>query len=316
MVNIAFAIDKSEAYVNFQKNKLIDDWGLAGSDIKYIEKIGEAGIATLFGSAPVSVLHFETKEEIQEAFNIISKASKSELERFATPGLIMLTDVDRRSTAKMEKFLTGIGGEVRVAKEKSSDKTPVTRTLLNDLNLSRDVKNFIEDYVGDDYTAALGLIRTLGNLTREQQRAISIDEVALRLPTPPGGVPPWEIEKPLFAGDVSKTIELYRRIANASHYLVVLTIIKNKFSLAWKVNSLQVLNPSIQKAEIASALGVPNNYPLQIAMGYSKDYGEKKLKNILEEIALVESKVKGGSAVDSDSLMEILLVKIMNVLRN
>lgn len=315
-VNIALIIDKAEAYVNFQKVKLLEDWGYEHADTKSISDVQEAGAASLFGDAPVSLITFQEKEDVQAAFEKLSKASEETLTRYGTPGLIMMTAVDRRSTAKLEKLVKSMGGVLVLAKEKSSDKTPVAKTLLNDLNLNREVKEFLADHAGDDYTSILGLIRTLSELSPAQQRNLSILDVAMRLPTPPGGVPPWEIERPLLAGNLTETIKIYRRISSTSHLLVPLKILSNKFKTSWKVSSILSVQPNTSQADLALALGVPNNYGLKLAMDQAKRYGEKKLQKILSDIAESEAMVKGASSANSDVIMEILLTKIHNTLRS
>lgn len=63
------------------------------------------------------------------------------------------------------------------------------------------------------------------------QPKVSVEDIALRMPLPPGSIPPWEIEKPLMDGDVTEAITTWRRISQNSHPLLLLASLMKKKDL-------------------------------------------------------------------------------------
>lgn len=308
-MRLVLIVDESSAYTSFERDKVLRDWSVERADTRLISKVDESGIASLFGDAPVSILTFETKEDVKAAADKLKSSTESEVKRYLTPGLIMLTNVSRVSTKSLEKLVAELDGEIILSKTSGSKESP-TNKLVDELQIAREAKEFLKDYAGDDYGSILGLIKTIGALTPKQQQGITIEDLLVRIPTPPGAIPPWEIEPALLRGNVTKAIELYRRVAQNSHLLVVLAVLKNKFKLVFKVASLLADNPSIQIATVSKVLGVPNNYPLKLAYDSAKKIGLRNSMKILEIMVETERRVKGGSSGNPHIHMESMLVQI------
>jgi DNA polymerase III delta subunit len=331
-MHLAFIADKSEAYTSFERDRVLKEWAVERADTRVIAQLDEAGIASLFGEPPVSILQFESKEQIKSAVEKLKVASEDAISRYSTPGLIMLTNVERNSTKAIEKLVNELGGEVILSKESGSKESPALK-LLNELQLSRDAKEFLTHHAGDDYGSILGLVKTLGALSVKQQQAVTIDDLIVRLPTAPGAVPPWEIEPAILSGNVTKAIELYRRVAQTSSLLVVLFILKNKFKLVFKIASVLEENPRLTASAVAKLLSpappaadatkatkdlyekaaTKDNYPLKLAFDTAKRVGVQRSIRILELIATTERKVKSGAGGDPSIQMESLLVQIASL---
>jgi len=316
MTRIALIVDKQEAYVRFERDRILKSWGVEWDETRSIKKIGEAGLSSLFGAAPISVLELNDKSEAKETSEILKKAKESDFTRWGNPGLVIITTVDRTSTKTLEKLIREAGGEVILAKENSKDKTPPAARLVDELSLPRESKAFLKNFAGDDYSSILSLMKTLGDLTPKQQQRITVEDLMVRLPQAPGAIPPWEIEPALLRGDITQAVELYRRVSKTSSYLVVLAILKNKFNLVFKVASLLSLNEGMTLPKLATTLGVPNNYPLKLAYNSAKAWGVKKSLQIIDTIAETEDKVKGGSSADAHVFMETMLVRIATSVRS
>lgn len=311
MVNLAFVVDGSEAYVKFERDRILKEWGIQWDETRTITKIDEAGSASLFGDPPVSILTIETKEEIRPIVERLKEASKSDLSKWTNPGILLLTSVARTSTKTLEKLISDLGGQVSLSK--SAPKESPSAKLVEELSVPRDVKNFLKDYAGDDYSSILSLISSLSSLTPRQQQGISIEDLLVRMPQQPGAIPPWEIEPAIMNGNLTKAIETYRRVSKTSHLLVVMAILKKKFDLCFKVASILQNNPSASKEKIASDLGVKNDYPLQLSISLAKRIGFAKSLQIVEIAAETEAKVKGGSSGSSEVLMEVMIARITHL---
>lgn len=310
MAGLALILDSSESYINFQKQELLKKWNLKSSDVVTIERLAEAGGVTLFGDSPCSLISPKDSEDARQLV--------SDLNEQGVPvgGLIIVTDLPGNTTKKLRDTVTGLGGEIfALTPEAKKDKSKVSSSLLKDLNLNSQVKDFLIGYIGDDYESLLGLVRTLGDLTPEQQFRVTEEDVFIRLPQPPGAVPPWKIEQPLLRGNLTEVVDIYRRSAESSSPLVILAILNNKFRLSYRVAAILADNPRIAAPLLAKALSVPNNYPLKLAMESARKHGRDKLQQVVDVLATVEADMKGNSAVNPISLMEVALIKIALILR-
>lgn len=313
-MKIALVVDKSQSYLDFQRDRILEKWGVEESES--VKSFSEVGEATIFGDPPSSIIFVSDINTIKKLVEDLTKAQQNNiLDSRLEQGLVITTTVARVSTKKLESFIKEVDGIIVFAKENSKDKTSVTDKLLNETFLNKEVKSFLSNYIGDDYDTLISLLRNISVLSQKQQSKLDVDDIFIRLPQAPGSVPPWEIEKSLMSGNANETIELYRRISQHSHYLVVLSILKNKIQLSWRISSLLNIDPSMSVANIASSLSVPNNYPFKLALESAKKIGYTKLEYCLSVLADTEAKVKGGSSADGNVIMEIALMKILSKLR-
>lgn len=315
-LKLALVIDKSEAFLSFQKERILTAWGAEPSATKKIERFTQAGGAMLFGGGVTSILEIDEAEGLKQLVSDLEAAEGAgTLANKLSEGVLILSTVPRTSTKKAEALVAKLGGEVVTTAVDKKERITVAEKLVQGLNLNRDARTFLLAYVGDDYEAVIPLTKTLSTLTPEQQFRVSEEDLFLRLPQAPGAVPPWEIEKPLFAGDFDKTIDVFRRVSQHSHYLVVLKVLNNKFQLAFRVAALMEVQNVKTTSQLAESLGVPDNYPLKLAMGYAKKYGLAKLQQAAHEMARTEAQVKGGSGANGTVLMELMLVRMISMFR-
>lgn len=316
-LRLALIADKSQSYTDFQKERILNDWSVSSSELKNIKRLSEAGGSTLFGKPPTALLTLGDLNEVKDFVKALSDIHESGgIDNVVGEGLIIMTPVARTSTKKLETLIADLGGEVIIAKPSAKDKMTTGEKLINDLDFRREVKDYILSYVGEDYEALIPIARSLSDLPRDQHKKITIEDIYIRLPKAPGAVPPWEIEQPLFSGNITKTISIFRRVNQNSSLLVILAVLKNKVTLAYRAGALLEDSSRIKTADIAARLGVPDNYPLKLAIGYHKKYGIDKLEKLTQLIAETERKVKGGSATPPDVTMEVMLVEFQRILRS
>lgn len=312
-LRLALVVDKSDAFLSFQKERILNEWDVDNSGLKKISKLSEAGGVTLFGDNLTSLFRLETPEEVKALITDLEKVTDAE--HAIGSGLLLLTAVDRRTTKKLETLVVKLGGAVHAVKD-SKDKQTNSAKLLEELRLNREAREFLLTYVGEDYSTLIPLVSTISALTPEQQHAVTVEDLYIRLPQAPGSVAPWALEKPLFAGNYNETIDIFRRVSKHSHFLVVLAVLRNKIQLAYRVAALQELQGPLTSAALAERLGVADNYPLKLAMGYAKKYGLRKLQRVAEDMAQTEAKVKGGSGADPTVHMELMLIRTSETLRS
>jgi DNA polymerase III delta subunit len=288
-VKLALILDKTESFLNFQKERIMEQWNIDSTDTKVVEKFSQVGGSTLFGTTPCAILHIGSVEEIKQ--------------------LIITSTVSRQSTKKLEKIAEQYGTLIAT---KTSEASSMAEKLVSELHLTSAVREFLLNYVGNDYNDVLPLVRTLETLTPKQQSSVTEADLYARLPKPEGALPPWDIERPLLNGSMDEIIRKYRRIVNHTHPLVIITLLRNKFQLAYRISAMD--NPSAES--IAAALGVSNNYSLKIAQGQGKKLGLNRLQKIVETIEVTENALKGASAADNTVLMEKMLITVGGIIRN
>lgn len=311
MTKLTLVIDKSQSYLDFQKSETLNSWGTTVDEVQYVDNLGKVGEISLFGDPPPSVMVITEIDQIKSLVTSIEKAEEEgTFKSRLTSGLIILTTVARVSTKKLEAAIIRNSGNIIFAKANSKDKSNIAEKLMTDLYVRPDVKKFIVEYAGDDYESIIAVVKNLSTLPRKAQQMVSIEDMYIRMPQAPGSVPPWDIEKPLMSGNVEETIKIFRRIIKHSHYLVVLSILKNKIELAYKIGAVMSADSTMTLDKTAKSLGLANNYPFKLAYEIFKKFGIENIQWSLMELLDTESKVKGGSSADGSIIMELSLAKI------
>jgi hypothetical protein len=313
-MKLALILDKSSAFRDFQRASILKQWQ-SDTDVQRVNSLDEVGQETIFGNPPTAVMELDDISTIKKLVKDLESSSKNELNHKLRYGLVLVSGANRNSTKKLEQIVNHLGGRVILAKESSKDKSSVTTKLLSNLSLGRSEKRFLEDYVAEDYDSLLSLLRSLETLTPKQQSMITVADLMIRLPQPPGSIPPWEIEKPLMQGDVPETISVYRRIILHSHPLVVLSVLRNKIQLMWRIAALEHFHGITDRAQLSAVLSVSNSYALKLAQNMSRQLGLSICQKLTELIAQAETDLKGGSQADDSVTMELLLVQIAKQVR-
>lgn len=314
-MKIALIIDKSRVYIDLQKELIMAEWELETKDTKRMSSLLEAGTPTLFGESPAGIIHLEDIEQVKRFVDdMTAKVKSGKMEASAGRGLIVYTSVPRNSTRKLEKLFTDLDGKVVISKVDSKSTMSAGARLIADMGFSREVREYMLNYVGQDYETLIPIVRSFSDLSKTEQRQISLAEIYIRLPQAPGSVPPWEIEQHLLEGRTTEMIRVFRRVHQNSDLLVVLAILRNKFQLAYRAGMLA--QSGIAQSRIAEILDVKDGYPLKLAIQNAKNFGTVKLQAAVELLAHLETSVKGGSATDSAVEMEVKLIELQSILRN
>jgi len=302
---IILIVDKSASYINFYKERTLEEWNIENSQLQKSARIKDISGSTLFGDSLTSIVNLENTDSVKMAIIDLESSNSSKFSN----GLIITSNVPRTSTKKLESLVMELGGTVYTSNAK--DKTPVSQKLVNELNLNRLAKDFLLSYVGDDYEIILPLIKTLSTLSQEKQYMVSESDIYLRMPKPPGALPPWSLENPLLSGNIEELITSARRVA----LLPALSVLSNKFKTAYKISVLFDNNPRITLGEISTILSVPNNYSLKLSSQTAKKYGSARLCKVVQILTKCDSRVKGAWNIDSDIVFEISLIEAADVLR-
>lgn len=306
-MKLGLIIDSSEAFISFQKEILLEEWG--AEELQRVDSISSVGGVTLFGPTPTSILELENTEHVRKVLKELEKEIENgTLTDTVSSGLVITSSLNKNSTRKLQKTLEPYAQNL-IGSSKNLTETIVKQYM----NLNYETEEFLLNYLGQDYDAALPLARSIRKLSPEQQQKISIQSIYYRLPKPPGGVPPWEIENPLWEGDYSTAVEIYRRVVAGSGALLPLYILNKKVKMIYQSAVLLETEPRMTNAQIAKILKVPNNYPLRLAVEKARQLGVEKSERLLELLAGAESSIKGGRGLPENTMMELMLLKFIRI---
>jgi hypothetical protein len=312
-MKIALIIDKSESYVSYQIERTLESWKIDRAETRKATSITDVGGASLFGGAPCSILKLENAEEVKKVVLDIEKVTAESLKLKFESGLIVATTVARTSTKKLETHFKSLGAKVIIPPGKSED--PLAIKLLSDLALRKEIRELLVSYVGDDYDSLIPIVESISKLPRKTHSLINEEDIFARFPQPPGAIPPWLIEDPLFNGDLTEVISVSRRVAHHSHFLVTLATLKNKFQLLYRVSEVVSVNPKVSTDELCKIFEIKSPKYAGFLKSRALKYGVQTFRSAVLIIEEAETSVKGGSAAPPLVMIEKMLVELVILLR-
>ena len=313
-MNIGLISSSDAAYLALTKDQLIESWGEKGTPTKEIARLSAAGTRTLLGGVPLSIVRPENSDEVKRLLQELQEAAEAgKLERRIGPGLIVLTSVPKVSLKKLSEFVLEHDGYSEV--NTKTDEKKLGDEMLEESGFNREVRAYLKDWAGDDFEKLVPIIREFSAFPKAKRAKAKIEDIAIRLPTPPGSIPPWDFIDPMFRGDVKKSVELLRRTVSASKTtLVALSILNSNLQNAWRLAELSKCGSLPSDSEL-KAMGLPTGFPLVIAKRRAKSLGADKLETMLLIAAEASRKVKTGHKADYLTTVELAVTKIAQLAR-
>ena len=316
-MKIALITDPSEAMIGFKRDLLVDSWEIEPVFQK-IDKISEAGEVSLFGDAPISILVLDSNEKVKEMVKTLGEISPDMLKARAQFGLIIESSEALNVLSPLRKVCEKLGIPMLNNLSntgKAKDPNLVANELLEDTNLSRDVKMFLLDYVGPDYDILIPIIRSVMKTNPQGQKKITVDDMQIRLTKEKATVVPWEIDNFLMKGNLTGALEALRRYP-ASSYLIVLSVMKKKFVSAYRCSVVLDQKPKSNRAELSKSLKIPDTFALQKSMEIARKHGSVNLQKICECLSDTEDKMKGLLSAYPHVIMELAILRVYDLLRD
>jgi DNA polymerase III delta subunit len=310
-MNLVFIADKSEAFISYTKNKILEEWKVEPEQTSFLTSLSQVGESNLFGETPTAVVQLEDTDAIKRAVDELKNILADDPTALDA-GLIITTLAARTGTKTLEKIIAGAGGQVVLSK--GEGKETASEKLVSELNLSRASRSFLLSYIGDDYEAALPLIKSISEVPHDQQPKITEEQLVLRMPQPKGAVAPWAIIDPILSGNMTQALDVLRRTSMHSHFLVALITIKNNMTQAFSIAAMLTEDSHLTTDDVAARLGIKNGYGLIVALRRAKKIGLPTLKRAVKLTADTEAKVKGGWGADPTITMESFIIELSMVL--
>lgn len=300
---ILLVLDKSKAYLNFCTRRKLDELKTTFQKCQKVESLKDCGVESLFGEVPTNIMLLETSDSVKKFVKDTENLNESQVKRILDAGLVIQCTVSRQSTRKLEKTVRDLGGDIISSPKGSS----MAEKLVSELNLTSSVRDLLISYVGNDYEVLIPIVENLSAIPKEKHRRITEEDIYIRFPQEKGSIPPWEVVNHIFEGDVSASIESFRRITHNkdSHYLVVVSLLKTKALQYYRVSHLLDVNND-RLASVIDSSPKSIYYIKKVA----KRLGSSTCEEILLSVVNLERKIKGYSSIPPIPLCEKYIVEI------
>lgn len=312
-MKIAFIHDYSEGYVNFVRDLILEEWGETTFERK--KRLKDIQGTTLFGSSLPVVISIDNKNDVDDILSELQHYDKEDsLPSLCSSGLIISSSYDMRSFKKIKTFATGKNFSFyeRTVSKKENETDAIIRQFLF---VHSHVRKFLVDYIGNDFTQILPIIRALRKTPKEEQEKLSIEEVFIMLPRPQGSVMPWEITPFLLSGKKQQLIHSIRRnIKDTQTLLGFASYMRNYFLKLSYINIILKNNPSLSRKDVSEALGVANTGAVYYLMRDAQLFTYRSLFLAVEKFDKIISDVKNGLYSNIFDNTEIQLLNIVEIL--
>lgn len=307
-MNLLFVMSDSEAHLRDEVIRQREKWGFKSSNVKTTETWNPAlarGSVSLFGEPTLIHLDLSDKNRLKSFVEMIDdKKSKYFEDHWFGQGVI-ITSTHAQGTKKIENLIKKSGGKV-IKKAKPAE---MVKILLNRVNLSKESKDFLKDYAGENYEILFSIVNQIEKMDKSEQQNTTIEDLIIRLPSKPGAVPPWEFINPMLEGDAKKAIKLYERAIEGSHILVTMTFAKSNLQLLYRLKVLQSVG--IWKSnEQAETIGERNGPKIWNAANVAKKVDIKTAEYLAKLALATEANLKGHSSANPDIIFKNFIAAV------
>lgn len=307
-VKLVMIIDPSEAFLRNKALEVFNDWNIENSQLIDIEEWTPiSSEITMFGEVIIAHLDLSEKKNLKSFADLISDRKTKKL--FDDNGWqgngVIITSKTPQGSKKIENLVERTGGQV-IKKEAPQKRK---KQILDELNLSKNVKLVVDSFVGEDYEMLLGFSNEIKDWDKKKQLAITEEEALTMFPPKAGSVLPWEYLNLLMDGKVAESISMYERTVEHTHPLVPFTFLYKKMSLLLRVKGA-LMEGIWDTKEISSAIGERNGPEIWNVTKLAKKLNINQILKINKIVAQLESDLKGGSVVDDELLFRNALIHI------
>ena len=262
----------------------------------------------LFLEPEVIVLNLTDKNKLKQFTELVDNKKVTEFNdnSWIGAGVIIYT-THTQGAKKIETLCKKYNGNIQLKQTSQEHKL----AILNELGFTQQQKDFLSNYVGEDFTLLLNIKKGVKNKTVEEIQDLSLYDLYLFLPQKPGSVPPWEVVELVLQCKKSEAIKRLTRVLEHTHPLVIMVFLKQKIDLLYKVTTLRLTGIS-DKDSIVRILNLKNAYSLISINKMMRKPNYETTEYLLKLVAISEQELKGSQNIkDLNTYMEILLMKIM-----
>ncbi len=202
--------------------------------------------------------------------------------------------------------------DVRVGRGKNAHAWLEEQVAASGVALTRDALAHVSDQVGEDHGRVPALLDTLTSTFGHGAKLDSAD-VAPYLGEA-GDVAPWELTDAIAKGDVAAALDRLHRMQGSGgrHSLQLLASLHSHYGRLLRLDGSGVKD---EKAA-AQALGMKGStFPAKKALQQTRKLGSVKVARAIELLATADLDVRGATAVEDATTMEVLVARLASLHR-
>lgn len=300
-------IDDSDIFLDKKTNEILENWKQDNiyecSTITQWSK-GIGNQITMF-SKPCIKLDLRDDKNLKNFAELVKNKNKNNLfaDNWFENGVIIITN-KIRGTSKIVQLVKDSNGVIIQKKTNEEHK----KEILNSLKVNNSVKNFISEYIGDDYELLYLIANSINSV--KDTSLINLNNIQTFIPAKPGSIPPWDYINCLNSGNIAKANEQLDRVLENTHYLVVVSLLKNfmynllLYNIATKYGYKDI-------KQIAKIYNMKNQWTFLGVSKIRKDLNIKVCEYLLEEICYIEYLLKTGQNTNAEYLLHLYTMRAM-----
>ncbi len=123
-----------------------------------------------------------------------------------------------------------------------------------------------------------------------------------------GGVPPWDFTDAILAGDTTKALTLLGRMIHGGgrHPLQIMATLHSTYASLAKLDGADART----EQDAMAATGITSAFPAKKALQNYRRLGPAGTKRAIELIAAADLDLRGGTDLDDELLMEVLVARL------
>lgn len=302
MAKLHLIVNSSRSYGAYLRDEKFKEWGTT-EDPRAVNTIAQANMTTMFGTSGPAKIELKDKAALDKLLKELEGFDSAKLKQ----PLVILTAVPIPSTKRLQTKIIEFGGTVD-AKNKADQKN-VGTDLFAGLKISREVKDFLIDWAGQEPESLLGVVRFIRNLSPEKQPRVSIDMVLMQLVQESGELSPFDLEGPVLKGNIGEALAVARRVPLAP----AATVLFNKLQVLYKAAKIMEIEPSISSEDLSDCLNLVGR-SVNFIRPTAKRIGADKLEKMVA-IALDFDTLRKSGIPGIQSRFEVSIYKLCEAVR-
>lgn len=263
-------------------------------------------MVNMFGSSGPAKIELADKAAVDKLLRELDGIDASVAPAKLKQAVVISTAVPIPSTKKLQTRVLELGGTVD-ARNKADQKSMGSELFVG-LKIRSDVKEFLQDWAGQEPESLIGVIRFLRGLSSDKQGRVSIDTVLMQLAGESGELSPFDIEAPILRGNAAEAIAISRRVAMAP----AASMLFNKLQTLYRAAKILEIEPQISSEQLSETLNLVGR-TVNYIRPTAKRIGSERLKEMVD-IALEFDIARKSGVHGVEARFEVAIYKLCSAI--
>lgn len=180
------------------------------------------------------------------------------------------------------------------------------------VRLDPQARRLIGEHLGDDANRLGGILAALESAFGAGVE-LSAEQIEPFIGSA-GGVPPWELTDTMAKADIAGALGLLRRMMSAGerHPLAILATLHTHYGRMMRLDGARIGD----EKDAAALLGMKGStFPAKKALEQSRRMGSDGIRDAVALLAAADLDLRGGTAADGATVMEVLVARLTRLSR-